>query len=194
MAAETTLAYLPRSGSPRHGNQAFARPDDLGPARGAARVLGVRCDKSSRHARIQSLVSAADEFSRSGRLAQLGERRVRNAEVGSSSLLPSTNFKPLRNARLRSSVLCEQRLVSRRCGRFCVSQFALACEDGRGRCRKHRRNRYGRRRQHSCCSGLIDGNAEVRSPLTSSNTTSVSREPPADQGSHEGSAHSGGEG
>src|SRR5262249_35427201 len=28
----------------------------------------------------------------SGRLAQLGERRVRNAEVGSSSLLPSTNF------------------------------------------------------------------------------------------------------
>jgi hypothetical protein len=28
----------------------------------------------------------------SGRLAQLGERRVRNAEVGSSSLLPSTNL------------------------------------------------------------------------------------------------------
>ena len=28
-----------------------------------------------------------------GRLAQLGERRVRNAEVGSSSLLPSTNSK-----------------------------------------------------------------------------------------------------
>ena len=28
----------------------------------------------------------------SGRLAQLGERRVRNAEVGSSILLPSTNF------------------------------------------------------------------------------------------------------
>src|SRR5207344_93632 len=28
----------------------------------------------------------------SGRLAQLGERRVRNAEVGSSSLLPSTKF------------------------------------------------------------------------------------------------------
>ena len=28
----------------------------------------------------------------SGRLAQLGERRVRNAEVGSSSLLPSTNI------------------------------------------------------------------------------------------------------
>jgi hypothetical protein len=27
-----------------------------------------------------------------GRLAQLGERRVRNAEVGSSSLLPSTSF------------------------------------------------------------------------------------------------------
>src|SRR5690348_14079131 len=30
----------------------------------------------------------------SGRLAQLGERRVRNAEVGSSSLLPSTSFFP----------------------------------------------------------------------------------------------------
>ena len=30
--------------------------------------------------------------SESGRLAQLGERRVRNAEVGSSSLLPSTKF------------------------------------------------------------------------------------------------------
>jgi hypothetical protein len=30
---------------------------------------------------------------RSGRLAQLGERRVRNAEVGSSSLLPSTNTR-----------------------------------------------------------------------------------------------------
>jgi hypothetical protein len=29
---------------------------------------------------------------RSGRLAQLGERRVRNAEVRSSILLPSTNF------------------------------------------------------------------------------------------------------
>jgi hypothetical protein len=28
----------------------------------------------------------------SGRLAQLGERRVRNAEVGSSSLLPSTKI------------------------------------------------------------------------------------------------------
>src|SRR5262249_55451912 len=28
----------------------------------------------------------------SGRLAQLGERRVRNAEVGSSSLLPSTKM------------------------------------------------------------------------------------------------------
>ena len=28
----------------------------------------------------------------SGRLAQLGERRVRNAEVRSSILLPSTNF------------------------------------------------------------------------------------------------------
>src|SRR6266853_1032545 len=28
-----------------------------------------------------------------GRLAQLGERRVRNAEAGSSILLPSTNFR-----------------------------------------------------------------------------------------------------
>jgi hypothetical protein len=28
-----------------------------------------------------------------GRLAQLGERSVRNAEVGSSILLPSTNFR-----------------------------------------------------------------------------------------------------
>src|SRR5436190_8412224 len=32
----------------------------------------------------------------SGRLAQLGERRVRNAEVGSSSLLPSTTLFPTR--------------------------------------------------------------------------------------------------
>jgi hypothetical protein len=32
---------------------------------------------------------------RRGRLAQLGERRVRNAEVRSSILLPSTNFSPL---------------------------------------------------------------------------------------------------
>jgi hypothetical protein len=42
----------------------------------------------------------------SGRLAQLGERRVRNAEVGSSSLLPSTTFRyrPLATRSQRKSV------------------------------------------------------------------------------------------
>src|SRR3989442_1187204 len=35
-----------------------------------------------------------------GRLAQLGERRVRNAEVGSSSLLPSTNLRSPINAKV----------------------------------------------------------------------------------------------
>jgi hypothetical protein len=45
------------------------------------------------------------------------------------------------------------------------------CDSRPARCRKHQRNRYGRRRQHSGCSGMIGGNAEVGSRLTSSNRT-----------------------
>src|SRR5262249_13507442 len=37
-------------------------------------------------------VTPYEHIDNNGRLAQLGERCVRNAEVGSSSLLPSTNF------------------------------------------------------------------------------------------------------
>src|SRR5204863_4443687 len=43
----------------------------------------VRCGRENRRGTIRDS---------SGRLAQLGERRVRNAEVGSSSLLPSTKI------------------------------------------------------------------------------------------------------
>src|SRR5687768_14113550 len=45
----------------------------------------------------------------SGRLAQLGERCVRNAEVGSSILLPSTNLRSpafMRELRLASHPSC----------------------------------------------------------------------------------------
>ena len=55
---------------------------------------------------------------RSGRLAQLGERRVRNAEVGSSSLLPSTNIlnaaRP-QAARRLSFLTCPRRRHSASC-------------------------------------------------------------------------------
>ena len=42
-----------------------------------------------------------------GRLAQLGERRVRNAEVGSSSLLPSTNLRSRSTRRLPAGALAK---------------------------------------------------------------------------------------
>ena len=47
-----------------------------------------------------------------GRLAQLGERRVRNAEVGSSSLLPSTNILNAARASLPRGV-CRFRALAR---------------------------------------------------------------------------------
>ena len=43
----------------------------------------------------ESVTGRVSGRARRGRLAQLGERRVRNAEVRSSILLPSTNFSPL---------------------------------------------------------------------------------------------------
>ena len=53
----------------------------------------------------------------SGRLAQLGERRVRNAEVGSSSLLPSTTF--LNNSAISAAVAVQDRPPRSSCAR-CV--------------------------------------------------------------------------
>jgi hypothetical protein len=52
-------------------------------------------------------------FTSSGRLAQLGERRVRNAEVGSSSLLPSTNLFHLRFSRAAQILPIDPALNSR---------------------------------------------------------------------------------
>ena len=50
--------------------------------------------------------------SQDGRLAQLGERCVRNAEVGSSSLLPSTKFTQKICKLLRSRVRATVRLLT----------------------------------------------------------------------------------
>ena len=52
-----------------------------------ANAACTRCERGNSRVRLMVRLS--------GRLAQLGERRVRNAEVGSSSLLPSTTFLPL---------------------------------------------------------------------------------------------------
>ena len=63
----------------------------------------VRCPCAAPHAKLARvgtcagcLQGARPDIGRliRGRLAQLGERRVRNAEVRSSILLPSTNFTP----------------------------------------------------------------------------------------------------
>ncbi len=139
-----------------------------------------RCGALSPRVRIDSLVGAAGESSTEWAASSAG--RAPRSQRGGRRFEPCAvhQLKSLRNARLRPRVLCVQRLVSGRCGCSCVQQFAPTCDSRRARCLKHQRNRYGRRRTHSGCSGLIGGNAEVGSPLTSSNTTSVSREPPAD--------------
>ena len=47
------------------------------------------------HERSDLAVQPGTNITQSGRLAQLGERRVRNAEVASSILAPSTNLRSL---------------------------------------------------------------------------------------------------
>jgi hypothetical protein len=55
--------------------------------------------------RLLHLLQPINKISRYGAVAQLGERRVRNAKVGSSILLRSTNLQRRTKDRLASSGL-----------------------------------------------------------------------------------------
>ncbi len=57
-------------------------------------VLHSAFGRGARDLASQAGFRSAERTTECGRLAQLGERRVRNAEVGSSSLLPSTTHTP----------------------------------------------------------------------------------------------------
>ena len=85
-------AELQLRGHPRlRGGRVPLRPRRIHPAR-VARLTGARRAAVLEFARLSRRADNAP--GRHGRLAQLGERRVRNAEVGSSSLLPSTTTSP----------------------------------------------------------------------------------------------------
>ena len=74
VGATTRVCYTRRSVSGQEGR--------LGPSKAGRRAWALTMSPPRPETALR----------RSGRLAQLGERRVRNAEVGSSSLLPSTNI------------------------------------------------------------------------------------------------------
>ena len=69
----------------------------------------------------------------SGRLAQLGERRVRNAEVGSSILPPSTNIPHKTGKTLRVAV--DSAYFSDKCGNAGNLLYETGDLDKRGFCR-----------------------------------------------------------